>query len=462
VILGAWQRTKSREKAMTTNESRLNAVRVSIAMTVFAAASAATAASGPEPTAPPGVTLVEVVRELPISQPEVLWVRPGDADGRTLFISKQDEAGVSKCLAECATEFPPLLATRGAKPSGDWSLISRKDGGRQWTYQSHPLYTWSKEQVPGEVATNVGLNETANSKLAENAVMAGSLLPPAGWEVARFLPSESMVLPDGVEARLVHSSQAVALTDAAGFTLYSFAGDVKREVQACATSACEAHWLPVAAPAIASNIGDFSVVTRTDGSKQWAYRKRPLFTNSADTLPGDINGAGVDAKFSVATITQNFQPAQVAVTRFDGYGAALTLNGKTLYGGYSFEKRWGGRNLRDTFTNAYYKGKKLGAAACVDDECLAKWKPFVAPANAVASGFWEPIQRADGTKQWAYKGYALYTYAGDTAPGQHNGQATYDFAKVEGEGYSFKRVAYLQEISKASGGIGVYWNIAKP
>jgi predicted lipoprotein with Yx(FWY)xxD motif len=428
---------------------------------VTIAAPVAFAASLP-PTTPPGITLVEVVRELPISQPEVLWVRPGDAEGRTLFTYSSDEAGVSKCTAECAIEFPPLVADRRAKATNDWSIVRRKDGIKQWAYQSQPLYVWSKEQVPGEVATNAGLTETANSKLAENPVLAGSLLPPEGWQVARFTPARSLELPDGIDVRLIRSVQAVALTDSNGFTLYAFDGDSTLENESCVASGCESRWLAVVAPALASNFGDFSVVTRADGTKQWAYKKRPLFTNSVDQLPGDALAAGADGKWIVALVTENFRPQKVGVKSLEGYGDTLTLAGMTLYAGHSFEKRWGGRNLRDTFTNAYYKGKKLGPAACVDERCLSNWHPFLAPANAKPNGFWEPVKREDGSTQWAYKGYALYTYAGDKAPGQHNGQATYDFANVEGDGFNFKRAAYLQDISKASGGIGVYWNIAKP
>ena len=164
----------------------------------------------------------------------------------------------------------------------------------------------------------------------------------------------------------------------------------------------------------------------------------------------------------LSRVTENFWPADVGVTLLEGYGAALTVDGMTLYGGYAFEKRWGGRNLRDTFTNVYQKGKRLGGSACADPECLRIWKPFLAPDDAQPSGYWEPIVRADGRKQWSYKGYALYTYAGDHGPGDHYGQATYDFEPVEGEGFSFRRASYLENISNASGGLGIYWNIAKP
>jgi predicted lipoprotein with Yx(FWY)xxD motif len=415
------------------------------------------AGTAPLPTNPQGITLVEVMRELPISQPEILWVRIGDANGRTVFT--RDDA---KCDAECAKEFPPLLAARGAKAFGDWSLLRQPGGQHQWAYQKQPLYTWSKEQVPGEVATNVGLTETANAKLAETPVEAGSLLPPPGWQVARFNPAAAMSLPDGVDVRIVSSVQAVALTDAQGFTLYALDGDPKKDQQSCIASGCDARWMAVAAPALAAGFGDFSVVTRADGSAQWAYKKRALYRYSNDRLPGDAYGVGVDTRWSVAVITENFRPADIGIATLEGYGDALALKGMTLYGGYSFEKRWGGRNLRDTFTNAYYKGKQLGAAACIDPSCLERWRPFIAPADAQPNGFWEPVQRPDGSKQWAYKGYALYTYAGDSAPGQHNGQATYDFVQIEGDGFDFKRVSLLQEISKASGGVGVYWNIAKP
>jgi predicted lipoprotein with Yx(FWY)xxD motif len=437
------------------------APRWPIALATIAVSSASMAAPALLPSTPPGITLIEVVRELPISQPEILWLRPGDGEGRTVFVHEQDEPGISKCAGDCAAEFPPLAAPRGAKPSGDWSILKRKDGVRQWAYQKQPLHTWSKEQTPGEVATNVGLTETANSKLAENPVVAGSLMPPVGWQVARFDPAQTMRLPDGIDARMIRSMHAVGLTDSNGFTLYAFDGDIKSEKRECMTSTCEARWQPVAAAALAAAFGDFTVVTRIDGSQQWAYKKRPLFTNSVDQLPGDALAANLDKRWTVAKLTENFSPAKVGLVSLEGYGDALTVDGMTLYGGYAFEKRWGGRNLRDTFTNAYYKGKKLGTAACTEGKCLSSWRPFMAPANARSQGFWEPLARPDGSKQWAYKGYALYTYAGDTAPGQYYGQATYDFANI-GDGFDFKRVSYLQEISSASGGIGIYWNIAKP
>lgn len=414
-------------------------------------------------TTPPGVTLVEVVRELNASEPKLLWIRPGDSEGHTLLMFDRDSAQRSECVAACAQEFLPLRAAHGARAFGDWSLVARQDGPPQWAYQSHPLYTWSKETMPGELATNVALKETANLKLAEDPVQPGSLLPPEGWSVVRFTPGASATLPDGIDVQLVESAQAVSLVDASGLTLYTFDGDAAGDGQSCAASGCTLRWLPLAAPALGMPIGDFSIVTRPDGSKQWAYRKQPLYEYSGDKLPGDTHGIGLDQRWGIAALSENFRPQGVTVVTFNGYGDALSWNGKTLYGGYPFEKRWGGRNLHETFShNAYYKGKRLGAAACVDSDCLQRWHPLLAPADAHSGGFWEIVQRPDGSRQWAYKGYALYTYQRDASPSDHTGQATYDFHNPEGGYAQFEQAMFLADFAYYRGGAGIYWSIAKP
>ncbi len=417
--------------------------------------SSAMAASAP-PTNPVGITLVEVVRELALSQPELLWMRPGDPQGRTLFVSANDKPGVSNCVADCAKEWIPLAVTAGAKPVGDWTIIKR-EGGQQWAYKGQPLYTWVKEEIPGDVATTVGVSEVGNSKLAENALKIGTLTPPAEWKVARFQPSLTSSVPDGIDVKVVAGAQAVALTDHAGLTLYAFSGDAKKDGQVCSSSGCNVQWIPVTAPALAANVGDFTLVSRNDGTQQWAYKKKPLYRYKGDKLPGDANGINADKRWTAALLTENFRPAGVTVEPREGYGTTLAANGKTLYTGVAYEARWGGRNLRDNYRNAYYRGKKLGGNTCLE-KCLTAWQPFRPAAGETSNGFWEVISREDGSKQWAYKGYALYTYASDTAPGQMNGNDVYDIVS-DGTEDSYERAAVLVEVN---GRAGVYWHIAKP
>jgi len=429
------------------------------ALTACLSVSPGFAAQDVSPTTPQGITLVDVVRELEFSQPEFLWIRPGDAQGRTLFAFAKDGAGVSNCTDACAKEWVPLAAASGARATGDWTILKRADGVRQWVYKTKPVYTWVKEERPGDVATGVGVDEVFNSKLAQKVLELNPLRPPDDWKVVRFEPSIKASLPDGIDVRVNTAAQGVTLTDFGGLTLYTFDGDARRDNQTCSSSGCATQWAPVLAPSLAANVGDFSIVSRTDGTRQWAYKKQPLYRHKADKLPGDVNGAGLDKKWTVARLTESFRPANVNISRREGYGDTLTVNGMTLYTGIAYESRWGGRNLRDGYRNMYYKGKQLGGNTCVTAQCRAAWKPFRPGADAQSNGYWEVITRDDGTQQWAYKGYALYTYAGDKAPGDMNGNDVYDNLITDGVGENFKHASFLIEVN---GRAGVYWHIAKP
>lgn len=74
-----------------------------------------------------------------------------DAKGMTLYTFDKDTAGKSACNGECATAWPPLLADANAAPAGDYTVITRDDGSKQWAYQGKPLYTWVKDTKPGDI-----------------------------------------------------------------------------------------------------------------------------------------------------------------------------------------------------------------------------------------------------------------------------------------------------------------------
>ena len=73
-----------------------------------------------------------------------------NASGMTLYTFDKDSAGKSVCNGPCATNWPPLMATGNAGPSGDWTIVTRDDGAKQWAYKGKPLYTWAKDQKPGD------------------------------------------------------------------------------------------------------------------------------------------------------------------------------------------------------------------------------------------------------------------------------------------------------------------------
>jgi predicted lipoprotein with Yx(FWY)xxD motif len=70
----------------------------------------------------------------------------------TLYTSDNDPAGKSACNGPCATNWPPLIASAEDTASGDYSIVVREDGSRQWAYKGKALYFWSKDQKPGDMS----------------------------------------------------------------------------------------------------------------------------------------------------------------------------------------------------------------------------------------------------------------------------------------------------------------------
>jgi predicted lipoprotein with Yx(FWY)xxD motif len=72
--------------------------------------------------------------------------------GMTLYTFDNDPAGGGKsvCNGPCATNWPPLLAAEGASASGDYSIVTRDDGKKQWAYKGKPLYLWVQDKKPGD------------------------------------------------------------------------------------------------------------------------------------------------------------------------------------------------------------------------------------------------------------------------------------------------------------------------
>ena len=73
-------------------------------------------------------------------------------DRMTLYTFENDPAGAgqSACNGPCAQNWPPLQATETSRASGDYTIVSRDDGTRQWAYKGRPLYYWAKDEKPGD------------------------------------------------------------------------------------------------------------------------------------------------------------------------------------------------------------------------------------------------------------------------------------------------------------------------
>jgi predicted lipoprotein with Yx(FWY)xxD motif len=74
----------------------------------------------------------------------------------TVYTFEGDQAGSgrSSCYGECAINWPPLLVDQNATSYGDYSIITRDDGKKQFAYKGKPLYYYRLDNKPDETNGN--------------------------------------------------------------------------------------------------------------------------------------------------------------------------------------------------------------------------------------------------------------------------------------------------------------------
>jgi predicted lipoprotein with Yx(FWY)xxD motif len=121
--------------------------------------------------------------------------------------------------------------------------------------------------------------------LATALLSAGCSMMPDKGSTSASAPAKSM---DGV------------LVGPNGMTLYTFDRDTAGTGKSACNGPCAANWPPLMAGADAKASGAWSVITRDDGAKQWAYQGRPLYYWAKDQKPGDKTGDGVNNVWKTA------------------------------------------------------------------------------------------------------------------------------------------------------------------
>lgn len=112
-----------------------------------------------------------------------------------------------------------------------------------------------------------------------------------------------------------------------------------------------------------------------------------------------LAGAAVLALLAVPALSAEYLGGAVKSMDVGGQMILTDANGMTLY---IFDKDEPG------VTNCY-------------DQCATNWPPLIADASATAEGEFTLVDRTDGTKMWAYKGWPLYYWKDDVNPGDTTG-----------------------------------------
>lgn len=349
--------------------------------------------------------------------------------GLTLYTYDKDRPGESTCVDECAKKWIPLAPVTGAKAIPQWTIFKRSDGARQWAHNGKPLYTYVDDKEGGDV---LGLgDDPALDIKGGNAGKGIAAKLPEGWNVEKFqtggVPTMDFAAPHSFGVREVTDANGVVIVDSESRVLYTYDGDVNKDGRLCngAQTSCPG-FNPVEAPIMARAIGDWSVIERRDGFRQWRYKSKPLYTFEGDRIAGDVHGDGIDKRWRLAMLATYYLPPGVTFREDVGRGRILaTDKGLTLY-----------RRDRKAFNNASSQfaheipyqprvGRLIRDVAC-DERCRRDWRPLLAPADAQPRAYWGVHVLPDGSKQWTYKDFALYTFVGDKKPGDMTGDSTFD------------------------------------
>lgn len=82
-----------------------------------------------------------------------------NSKGMTLYDFHKDKGTKSSCYGSCEGFWPPLTTSgepmaKGGAQASMLGTTERKDGTMQVTYAGHPLYTFVKDEKPGEANGN--------------------------------------------------------------------------------------------------------------------------------------------------------------------------------------------------------------------------------------------------------------------------------------------------------------------
>lgn len=115
-------------------------------------------------------------------------------------------------------------------------------------------------------------------------------------------------------------------------------------------------------------------------------------------------GAAGLAMLAVPAFADDYVGGKIKTSMIGDKEVLTDANGMTLY---TFDK-----DVQGSASNCYDEG---------DSKCATNWPPMFATATDVAEGDFTIIDRKDGTKIWAYKGWPLYLWIKDTKPGDTTG-----------------------------------------
>ncbi len=313
----------------------------------------------------------------------------------------------------CTDLWPPVLAADDAEPIGKWTVVDRRDGTSQWTYDEQPLYISVLDRGTSDVFGGTTRRYGGDSP---------ALRVPAG-------PPPK--IPPGFAIKTTTVGRL--LTTDKNYSVYAYEKDTPD------TSMCDAEcvrtWVPVTAPEMARAQGQWSIVERSPGVRQWAFRQKPLYTYVLDPQSWSLEGSDVPGWSNV--YTQLAPPAPKSFTVQDTLAGQVLADsrGMTIYTYVCGDDSADQLSCDHPNDTQVYRFAMCGGGD--PEHCLKYWPYVRAEDGAVGtSRTWSVIsidpktghraaaEQAAALNVWAYRDRPVYTYGGDHQPGDVNAAGT--------------------------------------
>ncbi len=316
----------------------------------------------------------------------------------------------------CSEAWPPVLAGDDAEEVGKWTIVEREDGSKQWAYDGYPMYISDLDQKPGDVLGGTNRDTGGDGPAVRTPVGPSPKIPPA-FDIAQV-------------------SIGRLLVNHEGYSVYT--SDFDEVNKSNCRGECLETWKPVPAPEAAQPQGSWTIIERSPGIRQWAFRGKPVYTYIPDPRYRSFIGSDEPGWNNVFTQKVAAPPAEFTIQ--DGrVGHVLAdARGRSIYVHHCGDDAVDQLACDHPGVTQAYRLAICGGGDM--EKCLETWPYVLASEDAtVESGLWTVLAidpktgrhaaegQEDALNVWAYRGRPVYTFAGDHRPGETEGDAWGEF-----------------------------------
>ena len=318
----------------------------------------------------------------------------------------------------CAQLWPPVLAPADAKAVDKWTVVKRPDGRMQWAYDGFPMYTSALDKKPGDV--NGGTRRRVTGE-------AGALREPVG-------PPPR--IPPGFIVIQVATGRLVATADRS--SVYTSDRDAPNKSNCY--DRCAEEWTPVLAPEFAAPQGEWGIIQRSPGVRQWTFRTKPIYTYalSPEGRNASLQGSDVPGWHNVYTQRAPKPPKGFTVQDASSGQVVADKNGKTIYIYNCNDDAWDQQSCNHPDLTQAYRIAVCGGGS--QEKCMRTFPYVLAGRDDVSdSQAWSIIEidaktghraaagQTDALRVWAYRDRPVYTFYLDQEPGDIKGDSWGEF-----------------------------------